>query len=741
MAGCGAESEAEVQPAPPAYAASEAGCARCHPTEFKRWSSSNHHGAMQVASEESVLGDFRDASLEHFGSSTRFFRDGQRFMVNAIGADGLPHDFEVSYTFGVEPLQQYLIEFPDGRMQCLPEAWDTSKQEWFHLYPDERIPAGDQLHWTGPYQRWNSMCADCHSTDLKRGFDASDGSYETTWSELTVGCQACHGPGAKHVAWAEAGGQDEGQAATDMGLMANLRRWAQEQQINACAPCHSRRSQLLVDDDPTQPFLDRYLPERLHAGYYYPDGQVLDEVYVYGSFAQSKMYQRGVACTDCHDPHATEMLAEGNALCNQCHSTQPDKDRFPTLKAKNYDTEEHHHHSPGSAGSLCVNCHMPETTYMQVDARRDHSMRIPRPDVSEVLGIPNACNRCHTKETPAWAREAVQAWTGGAQPAWHFGVLHAAAQAQVPEAKEPLMSVAMDPELPAIVRATSLELLAAYGNSTAQAMLAACDDPNALVRQAAVSGLAALPADARTQLLTRLLRDPVRVVRIEAARVLADVPRGKLPEADREPFDAAFKEFLDAQRAQADLPASHLNLGIVRTRRGEHGSAMQSYRKALEIDPNYLPARFNLANLLNSDNRNDEAVRVLQEGIRMNPGEGELYHSLGLLLNEMGRKEEAAKALSQAAERLPERPRIRYNLGLLMHQLGHLAEAEAALSQASLALPDDGECLHALILVLVDMQDYKRALPLAERLSKMAQQNPTVTKLLGEIQSAVAAGR
>lgn len=729
------------KPAPALGLVRDNACAECHQNEFDRWSGSHHQAAMQLASEATVLGDFGDVEFTHFGERTRFFRDGTRFMVHTTGPDGVPQDFEVSYTFGVDPLQQYLIRFENGSVQCLSVAWDVAEQKWFSLYPDEPIPAGDQLHWTGPYQRWNSMCADCHSTNLDRAYDLQSGTYETTWSELSVGCQACHGPGEAHVAWAEAGGQDDGQAATEMGLVANLRRWAQEEQINACAPCHSRRTPLLAKDDPTQSFLDRYFPERLQAGYYYPDGQILDEVYVYGSFAQSKMYQHGVACSDCHDPHATEMIAQGNALCNQCHSSTPDNLRFPTLKPKDYNTSEHHHHAEGSEGALCVNCHMPETTYMQVDPRRDHSMRIPRPDVSAILGTPNACQRCHAEESAQWAAEKVEEWTPGKERPWHFGVLFAAAQAGVPEAEEPLMSVALEPTQPAIVRATALELLRPYGTSTAQAMLAACDDEDPLVRAAAVAGMASLPADARGKILSRLLQDPVRAVRIEAARVLADVPLGNLMEQDREHFQPAFEEFLAAQMAQADMPAAHLNLGIVQAARGEHGSAARSYRKALELDPDFLPARFNLTNLLNRDGRNEEAARLLREGIERSPAEGELYFSLGLLLNEMGQPEEAAEALKQAADRMPERPRIRYNLGLLLQQLGHLGEAHAALSQASRELPDDAECLHALVLVLVAMEDWKQALPHAERLVSLAPRSPELAKLLGQIQAAVRAQR
>jgi len=710
----------------------DVGCAECHAYEFERWTGSHHDLAMQVATDETVLGDFADVTFEHpaHGETTRFFRDGERFLVDAFGPDGERADFEVRYTFGVEPLQQFLIELPGGRLQSLTVAWDTERESWFSLYPDERFAHDDPLHWTGRYQRWNAMCAECHSTDLRKGYDPETDSYTTTWEELDVGCQACHGPGSEHAAWAEADARGE-MPGSDWpggnGLTTELRREAQTPQIDACAPCHSRRTMLTEEMRPGEPFLDQFLPERLRAGFYHADGQIQGEVYVYGSFAQSKMFQNGVACTDCHDPHALELLVPGNGLCTQCHTTEPPLDRFPTLEAKEYDTRDHHHHEEGTEGARCVSCHMAATTYMEVDPRRDHSFRLPRPDLAEMLGTPDACSACHA-EGPRWAAERVVEWFGEERPQ-HFAPLFAAGRARIPEALEPLAMVATDPESPPIVRATAFDLLGEYGNRALQVAVAGVEDSDPLARASAVRALDELPAEARVLLVAPLLEDPRRVVRIEAARVLSSLPRAEVPAEHHAALDAAVAEFLAAQEVQADLPGSRLNLGVFHAGRGDLVAAEAAYRAALELDPYFLPGRFNLANLLNRMQRNRDAEEVLRRGVFFYPEEGELHFSLALLLAEMERMPEAADSMQLAARFAPDRPRVHYNLGLLLRDTGRAGEAQAALRTAVARDPSDPDPMHALALIHVDREEWQDALPLAERLVTLRRGDPVSQEL------------
>jgi tetratricopeptide (TPR) repeat protein len=715
-------------------------CVQCHPQQAHEWSGSHHDLAMRPATAQTVLGDFNDATFTHFGVTSRFFAKDGQFFVNTEGADGELADFAVKYTFGVDPLQQYLIEFPGGRLQSLTIAWDTTQKRWFSLYPDEKISPGDPLHWTELYQNWNMMCAECHSTNLQKRYDLATGTYHTTWSEINVSCQACHGPGSAHVEWAQAAQNSRAAAPpSSKGLVVDFQSTDSHYQVDTCAPCHSRRHRVSAEDQPGRPLLDDFMPETLRTGLYYADGQQLDEVYVYGSFRQSKMYQAGVRCTDCHNSHSLKLRAEGNALCLQCHHGQPDP-RFPTLPLKQYDTPAHHFHPVGSAGAQCVNCHMPAKTYMVVDPRRDHSLRVPRPDLSTKLGTPNACTLCHSDQTNQWAAETVAKWYGPQrrqEP--HYGEVLAAGRAGFPEAATNLSALAIDAQQPAIVRASAVELLPPYGPAGMDALLTATKDADPAVRATAAGSLDHLPPQPRLTAAAPLLTDPIQAVRIEAARGLAAVPAEQFTPPQRRAFEAALNEYKTVQEADADQPAAHLNLGVLQVTAGQPEQAVQSYRTALRLDPSFLPARFNLANLYNQLGRNADAIEVLQDGLRWAPKQGDLYYSLGLVLAEEQRLAEAVEVLATAADLLPQRARVRYNYALTLQHLGRYAEAETALLKAYGMDQHDPDIVRALALLYTQQRQWRQALPYAEELRNLRPDAPEPRQLLQRLQEAVSA--
>ena len=715
----------------------DAACADCHAREHDAWSGSHHDLAMQEATADTVLGDFDGATFTHRGVMSRFFRRDGRFFVNTEGPDGRPADFELAYTFGVEPLQQYLAPFPGGRLQSLTIAWDTVRGRWIHLYPDQEIPPDDPLHWTGRYQRWNVMCAECHSTHLRPNYDLESDTYRTTWAAIDVGCQACHGPGAAHVdrARAAAAGsaapEAEDPVAARLGLLVDFPAGDAGAEIRACAGCHSRRQRLTAVDGHARPFLDDFLPATLDAGLYHPDGQIQDEVYVWGSFVQSRMYAAGVRCSDCHDPHRLGLRAAGDAVCLQCHREAP-VERFPSLASGRYDTPSHHFHEADSPGARCVSCHMPAQTYMQVDPRRDHGFRIPRPDLSVELGTPDACTRCHRDRSAAWAAERAAAWWGTpAEP--HFAEALAAARTGEREAEQLLLAVAGDGALPAIVRATAVRALRPYGPEALGAIEAAAGDAAPLVRASAAGGLDRLPPQRRVAALAPLLADPIRAVRIEAARGLAGVPRALLGDTRRAAL-AARAELVSAQTAAADQPAAHLNLGVLAAAEDRPEDAETAYRTAIRLDPFFLPARFNLATLLNRQGRNAEAETVLREGVDRVPDDGELRYSLGLLLAEEQRLEEAAESLGRAAALIPDRVRVAYNHGLALETLGRLAEAETAFLEANRRDVEDADVLLALARILLRQGELARAQDYARQLIAVNPGSPAAQRMANEIQ-------
>ena len=639
--------------APPAKFVEEQSCASCHPEQHRLWQGSHHDLAMQAADERTVLGDFNDARFASHGLGTRFSRRDGKFIVTTDGPDARLSDYEVKYVFGVSPLQQYLLELPGGRLQALSVAWDTKRKRWFHLYPRERIDHRDELHWTKPSQNWNFMCAECHSTGLRKNYDPAKDSYDTRWFQIDVGCQACHGPGSMHVAWAKANPNARGLDAA-AGFAVDLRATSNRVQIDACARCHSRRSVIAPDYVYGRPLMDTHLPVLLEEGVYYADGQILEEDYEYDSFLQSRMAQKGVRCSDCHDAHSGARKAEGNALCARCHNADKPDARagidVSGLKKEDYDSRAHHFHAPGKPGSACVDCHAPRTTYMVVDPRADHSFRIPRPDLTVAIGTLNACNGCHRDRTPQWAAAEISRRHPDYRPSPHYGEALAAGRRGAPGAVAALTKVVDDSGQPAIVRATAVALLARYpGALSARVIGDTIRDADPLVRQATVAGLDSMPREQRLYWLAPTLRDPVRAVRIEAARQLATVPDAAIGESNRAAFSAALAELEESHRANQDRPEGRIGLGNLYLARGRAAEAEAAYRSALAFDPVLVPALVNLADFYRAAGREAEAEELLRKALAAHPRNPALTRALALSLVRQKRKPEALKLLAGAA--------------------------------------------------------------------------------------------
>lgn len=708
-----------------------AACGECHPKELALWRGSYHDQAMTMATPETVLGDFQDAELTAHGVTSRFFRRDGGFLVHTDGPDGELKDFPIRYSFGWYPLQQYLIAFPGGRLQSLGLAWDARPQDqggqdWFHLYPNLAMDHTHPLHWTAPDQTWNYQCADCHSTDLQKRYDAERKGYDTRYAESNVACEACHGPGARHLAWAKAAATRQAQAygtGTDQvavtaaaddptrGLLVDLKDrdggiWqlsaatgkpsrqpprSSHLQTETCARCHSRRGRIWDEIKPGEPLHQGFRLALLEPDLYFPDGQIKDEVYVFGSFIQSRMYHQGVVCSDCHDAHSLRLHADGNAVCARCH--------VPSR----YDVPEHHHHPAGSKGAACVACHMPQRFYMGVDERADHSLRVPRPDLSLKLGTPNACNGCHTDRDAAWAATTVETWYPEPQYRGpHFGEALFAADHKAPDATQHLLALAGDPARPAIARASALARLHDQpqdrsGPATLLTVRRLLADPEALVRAQAVHYLDLVDLRTRIELAWPLLSDPARTVRLEATRVLAPVMRqgigGKLAEQMR----VALAEYATAEQVNADRPEAHLNLGLIATALGEPALAEQSYRTALELDPRFTPARANLADLYREQGRETDAEAELKAGLTADPDNADLLHALGLARVRTHHLDAAIPDLERAARLAPDNSRFAYVYGVALDAADRTAEALPVLEAAQQQDPANRDLLIALI--------------------------------------------
>jgi tetratricopeptide (TPR) repeat protein len=710
-----------ILPAPAAAFTGNRKCRECHKKEYDAWYNSHHDHAMEMATETSVLGDFNNAEFHIHGVTSRFYKKEGKFLVYTQGPGGRMQEFEVTHTFGWYPLQQYLVPFPGGRLQCLPIAWDVQQKKWYHLYPDAPIAPQDWLYWTNAGQNWNGMCAECHSTNLKKNFDIQNNSYQTTWSEIDVGCEACHGPGSRHVTWAELPDMARPQVE-NYDLLVKTSRLDSRELVELCAPCHSRRA-ILGDYTHAEPdLLDSMLPSLLTADLYFPDGQILDEVYVYGSFTQSKMYHREVRCSDCHDVHSLKPLKEGNALCLQCH------------RAEEYDTKQHHFHKKKGeegkpvtsadgkvlfnvgTGAECVQCHMPGRVYMGIDYRPDHSFRIARPDLSIKIGTPNACNRCHLDKTPQWSDEYITKWYGSGRRL-HYGAVIETGRKAIPDAGKDLTGLAANPLYPVIVRATALSLLRPYpGHETSWVYTLALMDDEALIRRTAVENLHTPDINLLVKQITPLLYDPVKAVRIEAAVKLAGEPSKHLDADQKKIFQKVLKEYIGAMEYSGDFAFGRYNLGNLYFTLNRTNDAIENYRSAIQIDNLFYRAKVNLAMLYNGLGNQDEAEVLLREVVTDHPELHEIAYSLGLLLAEKKNYDEAVLYLGRAAEGMPEHPRVQYNLGVLLDYLQRDRKAEAVLLKAIELDSDHIDYLRAAAEFYLKRKRFAEARRIAEQM-------------------------
>ncbi len=733
-------------------------CVSCHQTQASAWLGSHHDLAMQEADAAVVLGDFSGVEFNHYGDITKFMRKGDEYWVTVYSqkTPSQVEEYPVKYTFGVYPLQQYLIPMPDGRLQALTVAWDARPlaqggQRWFHLYPDEAVPEGDLLHWKGPYQNWNSRCADCHSTHLQKNYQPASDTYATTWQDIDVNCEACHGPGRQHVQQMQGGPFSEAQPIASsqghLGLAWRLNpvgQWLQQPdsdtairvgapqplmaqnssmhpQLNVCGRCHARRS-VMAELQPLADFHQQHRLQLLQAPEYHVDGQVRDEDYVLGSFLQSKMNHKGVVCSHCHEPHSLKLRSEGNGVCLQCH------------KSSVFDQPAHHHHEQDTAGAQCVNCHMPPTTFMVIDPRHDHSFRVPRPDLSVQFGVPNACTQCHKEQSPQWAAEALARWRNSTDktPAAHFSDALALGLSGQQGGHQALMELAMTTRWPSLVQASALNALSGYPSEAsvlaAQAQLHA---RSPMVRAAAVDVLTLLPISRRWPLLRPLLEDESKLVRMAVARASAELLPSQESFSDdpsalarvKKSWASAQAEYEQVLLYSQDMPEGLLSLGRYSQLQGEPEKAKAFYQRALSMNAQLPGGYLNLSDVWRLQGKESQAESVLRQGIAVLPEVAVLYHAAGLSLIRQQRYEQALPLLAKAVELQGNDQRYGYMYGLLLQRLHQESSAVEVWQQLLQQYPDDLELLQALFAQAQKDEQWLQALHYGQRLLTLMPDN------------------
>jgi tetratricopeptide (TPR) repeat protein len=772
-------------------------CVSCHQAQADLHYGSHHDRAMDVANEDTVLADFNEQELEHFGVVSKMYRHGQRWMVRTDGPNGEMTDFEVKYVFGYYPLQQYMVEIdrPEnakpheiGRVQVLRESWDVEQKKWFYLMPpdvSEHLDPTDPLHWTGITQNWNSSCAYCHSTNVQKNFDPFTAQYRTTFSEINVSCEACHGPGSLHVELA-----NRRSLFWDRNHhygLAKLKTESNQPQVETCAQCHSRRNFIANGFQPGCNYEDYFSLQLLTDPVYHLDGQQRNENFVYGSFIQSRMYHNGIKCSDCHDPHSIKLKHEGNQVCTSCH-------QHPAGK---YDTELHHHHPVGAPGSFCVDCHMPETTYMMCDPRRDHSFRVPRPDLSVEFGTPNACTGCHIdpsklnndpdrkplRQYADWIDtagqgdedvaeqlktvnktmlDAVHRWFPLEQSdvkSMYYEQL-TVGQAKTAESLANLLQLARDRSAPAVFRASALQVAATDTSpeSFAAAMAGLKDnDPKVIAAalnrleqevyliadQISYTGLLANQQQ-RLQEIVRavapLLQHSLRRVRIEAGRMLLSVPaelRTQFVTNDqRKALEAATDEYRQSLFPEQDRANFQLALASLAELLGKEEQAIDHYRTAMKIEPYLTGPRANLAALFESQKERLENQMsqwsAQQKALRSNSALAQIDKWNDQILR--WRSEEhrlLAKDIERAAG-LANIDSLHYRYAMSCYLQNDLANTEKHLLEAHRQSPDNTIYLMGLATYYLQVKQAEKALPFVQRLLEIEPEHPAYKKLMEE---------
>lgn len=672
-------------------------CLGCHPSEVKAWQSSHHFFAMQEATAQFIQGDFSNTLYQDESGWTRFYQQNGGYFIETGKPNQQGESYPVKYTFGVEPLQQILVDIGQGRLQAYTVAWDSRSkaeggQRWYNLYQNTH-EAESPFYWKGQFNNWNARCAQCHSTGLQRHYEVESDHYQTTWKAINVSCESCHGNANRHIEL-----KKNNLEATHSGFESPLNRrssWVFEEGnptavlankgtvfstqglLDECAACHSRRISL-IDGEERGQFSQHFIPRLAIPELYHLDGQIRDEVYVYGSFTQSKMSSSGVSCTHCHDSHTAKVFTLDNALCAQCH--------LPT----EFDTQAHTLHKENTSGSQCIDCHMPYTTYMGVDNRRDHAFRVPNPWVSEAFGNKDVCVECHTDKNSQWSqmqleqkREAIFGDFSDIGPAVLLN------QQQPKQGQANIRKWVRDLRQPEMRRAVLVTYLDVHQADNLETLFQLSSDPSYLVKLAVLQVLERADFAAQVQIGFGLLYDENKNVRLEAIQLLAPALRQSIPQEARAPLEEKLRESIATYQAQQDLLSAQLALGDLAYKVGNIAQAKVQYENAIQIEPAFLPAKVNLASILRESGELKASKSLLHQVLDVEPNQALALFNLGLvhiLESDIG---QAVALLEKASDLEPENTQYGLTYLLALERKGEKVRALLELERLKVLTPND----------------------------------------------------
>lgn len=685
-------------------------CATCHAQAHEQWLLSQHARANRRVDASLDSPAFQpERKLVHGSFVTTMSKAGSNFVFAVSFSNRPAETYVAKAVIGIEPLRQYLVEVPGGRLQTMDVSYDPRSNDWFNAQGDENRQPYEWGHWRNRSMTWNVQCAFCHMTGLQKNYVISNDSYRTTWKAMGISCVQCHSPAEK--------------PATNGCPVAGKPKPSPEIAMDNCASCHARREELTSQFEPGERFNDHYrltLPDM--PTIYYADGQIRDEDFEFGSFQLSKMCNKGVICMDCHNPHSGKLKLpwQNNAVCMQCHAAPGARGAIPI------DPATHSHHADTNSGFQCVGCHMPETKYMQRDPRRDHGFTSPDPRLTIDLGIPNACNRCHADKDAKWADEWTTKWYSNRMDRVTRHRAYAISKAWNGDTSVvgDLVKFTATETIPAW-RATLLGLLTPWSDrpEVFALMNEVATNTNALVRAAAARGLAGNRL--ATPTLRALQRDPIRSVRLDAT--WSDPEVGGMTELQLAEVNAYLANV-------QDQPAGALRTAELALQRGRNDEAEKWARKAAEWDPSAAPQHA-LGRILHAVGKSQEGLTAMQRATQLAPQEAGFHFDLALLYAELERGTDAMASLKNAVAADPRFGRAWYNLGLSQASFDQLDDAIKSLQKAGGLLPDSPEPPYARATILMRQDKKAEACAAAELALRIAPNYTPARELIEAIQS------
>jgi tetratricopeptide (TPR) repeat protein len=646
-------------------------CKECHQEAYDDWRKSDHFFSMQKATTEFVRADFT-SNFNADEIAYRFYKTDSIYFVEIRDQEEIAQTFEVVYTFGWHPLQQYLLKAANGKFQTLRASWDTEKEQWFHQSKGTIVEPHDWLSWSKGGQNWNTMCSSCHSTHLKKNYNETNDSFNTTYEEINVACESCHGPGRKHV--------DALAKNSNSDPYKRLNLIDQKTQINRCGVCHARRTMLVDLNDPSSEFLQTTIPQNLTSSFYEADGQINEEDFVFGSFLSSKMYRNHIMCSNCHNSHSGEVRVQGNALCLQCHVPE-------------YDTKSHHNHKIDGEGAKCISCHMDGKIYMGNDYRKDHSFRIPRPDQSMEFGTSNSCTNCHKDKDDQWAAKAVKEWYGE-ERVYHFSDDLLPASLMNAGSMEHLENLMHHDSVPIIIKSTALEYLKYMEDPKAfDLILESLRNKEALIRQSGFVALLTYPIEYREEAGFKGLEDPIKAVRLMAYRTVSHINSSQLTPEKARIWKNVNSEYLRYLKANADFPVGQAHIGEYYQQRNDFSKSVLAFERALKMDSLLVSPYTNLAILYSAKSDFKMVKSIVLKGLNNFPENAEFYYFMGLNEGALGDLTLQLEYLEKAYQLQAENPKYSYNYVLMLYNSGKKEAAKLELKNALLYNPNNQRLL------------------------------------------------